>query len=189
MLRNTILLFICCSLLVALPAPILATEAEDAAEIAAGLRSFAGVLDGLGDFEAFAESLPLLSIAPGAPEVLNLGEIFGLSLGNLPAGLPSLGDLEAAIDGADITLPGGAEIRFENVQVMPAGGFVDPHLRYRSGPPGPDSPLGCATALGSRRCGGGGGGPAGDLEFQPPGSELPPRLRHRSIGGALLFEL
>ena len=108
-------------------------EDDDATAIAAGLRSFAERLnataDSLGEYQALAETLPLVDLAPGSADALRLGSLLEDHLidgaNALDAGYTSLQDLEDDLEALDGTEDGVALTVGDVVITGASGGNVD----------------------------------------------------------------
>lgn len=109
------------------------TNSDSATAIAAGLQDFADRLndsaDSLGSYQALAESLPLVDLAPGAPEALRLSTLLQeqLSAGAnaLNASYTSLAELESDLEGLD-ELQDGVQFSVGDVTIAGApGGNID----------------------------------------------------------------
>jgi Ca2+-binding RTX toxin-like protein len=105
---------------------------SDAANgIADGLRSFADRLDdsadALGEYQALAESLPLVDLAPGSQEALRLSTLLQeqLTAGSkaLDASYNTLGELESDLEGLD-ELQDGVQFTVGDVNISGSPGGV-----------------------------------------------------------------
>jgi|GEM_PF-2292937 len=148
--------------------PVFATDADDAAEIADGLQKLAGVLDNLGGFDVLGNVLPLLPVAPGSPQALDLGSIFSQSLGTLSPALADLDALRDAIDNADFTTVGGVSIAFDNVTVTRQGNRIAVAFDTSVTRPGLSLPLDVSVVSGPVDAQLGGGAIPVDLRLDLP---------------------
>ena len=106
----------------ALPSRVYAQD-TNADAIVDGLKSFAGVLDGLGGFEELGETIPFTALDPSDKDALNLGSLFGDVFSGLStSNLDNLADDIASLGGdyySDLT------VTFSSINVSDGDEFVD----------------------------------------------------------------